>query len=271
MSGTSPPALSALVVAHNEEDQLAECLASLAFADERVVVLDRCTDGSGDVARGFTDRIVEGAWPREGERRNAGIEHCRGPWILELDADERVPDALAGEIRRVIERGDGDIFNIPVRNHVGRRWIRHGWGGNFGKNGYPGLFRKGVKWWGPERVHPHLTVSGRQGPDLANPIDHYIDRDISDMLGRLDRYTTMRAKDLCDTDEIGAFPNMVRKLFSRFFKCYVMRLGFREGGYGFLIALCAALYPLLAHLKARYEEMPASARAADAALGDPHP
>ena len=71
MSGTSPPALSALVVAHNEEDQLAECLASLAFADERVVVLDRCTDGSGDVARGFTDRIVEGAWPREGERRNA--------------------------------------------------------------------------------------------------------------------------------------------------------------------------------------------------------
>ena len=73
------------------------------------------------------------------------------------------------------------------------------------------------------------------------------------MLIRLDRYTTLRARDLADSGEIGSFPNMVRKIFSRFWKCYVIRQGYRENGYGFVIALCAALYPVLSHLKAALE------------------
>ena len=253
--------LSALVTAHNEEAQLAQCLECLAFADETVVVLDKCTDGSKDIALRFTDRRVEGAWEREGERRNAGIEACRGKWIFEIDADERAPKALADEILGVIERTAGgtargtdyDIFNIPVDNYVGGRLVRHGWGGLFGKNGYPGLFLKGVKVWGGEWVHPHLTVTGRQGPDLKTPITHYVDKSISDMLGRLDRYTELRARDLIEKDEIGSLPNMVRKIFSRFWKCYVLRRGYRENGYGFVTALCAALYPVLSHLKATLE------------------
>jgi len=245
--------LSALVVIHNEEDQLVDCLQGLSFADEIVVVLDKCTDASKTIAGQFTDRLVEGAWDLEGMRRNAGIEACRGHWIFEIDADERASPELAREIRAVLTDGEGDIFNIPVENHVGGRLIRHGWGGLFGKNGYPGLFRRGVKVWGPERVHPHLHVTGRQGQDLTTPIAHYVDRGISDMLMRLDRYTTLRARDLADSGEIGSFPNMVRKIFSRFWKCYVIRQGYRENGYGFVIALCAALYPVLSHLKAALE------------------
>ncbi len=255
MAGGAPD-LSALVVVHNEEERLDACLARLGFADEIVVVLDKCTDGSRAVAARHTDRLLEGAWDLEGERRNQGIAFCRGPWILEVDADEWVIPELADEIRRVIADGAADIHNIPVLNHVGGRPIRHGWGGNFGKNGYPGLFRKGVKQWGAQRVHPHLTVTGRQGADLSHPVIHHIDRDISAMLRRLDRYTTARARDLVDADEIGSFPNMVRKIFSRFWKCWVVRRGYREGGYGFVIALCAALYPVLSHLKATLEVMP---------------
>jgi hypothetical protein len=82
---------------------------------------------------------------------------------------------------------------------------------------------------------------------------HYVDSDISDMLKRLDRYTTARARDLRASGEIGSFPANVRRLFSRFFKCYVSRKGYREGPYGFLIALMAGLYPLLSYLKARLE------------------
>ena len=245
--------LSALIVVNNEEAQLSDCLAGLTFADEIVVVLDKCGDGSKAIARQFTDRLLEGAWDLEGERRNAGIEACRGTWIFEIDADERAPRELAEEIRAVVVAGKGDIFNIPVENHVAGQLIRHGWGGLFGKNGYPGLFRKGVKVWGPERVHPHLHVTGRQGQDLTTPIIHYVDRGISDMLMRLDRYTTLRARDLADSGDIGSFPNMVRKIFSRFWKCYVTRRGYRENGYGFVIALCAALYPVLSHLKAALE------------------
>jgi|TARA_Y100000294_G_scaffold152322_1_gene150558 glycosyltransferase involved in cell wall biosynthesis len=245
--------LSAVISVHNEEAQLAECLECLKFADEIVVLLDKCTDRSGDIAQKFTDRVIEGDWEIEGKRRNAAIEACRGEWIFEIDADERVPEALAREISDVIGKTDCDIFNIPVDNYVGGRLVRNGWGGLFGKNGYPGLFRKGVKVWGRNRVHPHLHVSGGQGPDLKTPIAHYVDEGISDMLMRLDRYTDLRAKDLVEKGETGSFANMVRKIFSRFWKCYVLRRGYRENGYGFVIALCAALYPVLSHLKAVLE------------------
>ena len=83
---------------------------------------------------------------------------------------------------------------------------------------------------------------------------HYVDRDISDMIARLDRYTTARARDLRASGDIGSFGHNIRRIFSRFWKCYVRRRGYREGQYGFLIALMAGLYPILSYLKASLEE-----------------
>ena len=248
------PSLSVLVCAHNEETRLFACLERLRFADELVVVLDKCTDGSKAIALQFTDRLVEGAWELEGPRRNAGIAACTGDWIFEVDADERVPEGLAEEVRRVIATTAFDWHEILVDNYIGARLVRWGWGASFGKAAYPGLFRKGVKVWGNQRVHPRLVWSGRKGPMLQNRIEHYVDRNISDMIRRLDAYSTARAKDLRDAGEIGTLPRNLVRLLSRFFKCYVRRKGFREGGYGFLVALCAGLYPVLSHLKARLED-----------------
>lgn len=253
VAASRPPLLSALVVARNEEAQLAECLACLAFADEIVVVLDRCEDRSRDVARRFTDHVIEGAWEREGPRRNAGIAACRGEWILEVDADERIGADLAAEIREIAARSPADWHLIPVDNYVGDRLVRWGWGASFGRSAYAGLFRRGAKRWGDGRVHPAIALSGRQGPTLGARLAHYVDRDISDMLRRLDRYTTARAQDLRDSGDIGSFARNLRRIFSRFWKCYVGRRGYREGAWGFLIALCAALYPILSYLKARLE------------------
>ena len=73
------------------------------------------------------------------------------------------------------------------------------------------------------------------------------------MIHRLDRYSTARAADLRASGEIGSFANNIRRLFSRFFKCYVRRKGYKEGGYGLLIALFAGLYPLISHIKAKVE------------------
>jgi glycosyltransferase involved in cell wall biosynthesis len=253
VTATAAPRLSVLVVAHNEEAQLAECLSRLGFADEIVVVLDRCTDRSHDIAREFADPIVEGAWEREGPRRNAGIAACRGEWIVEIDADERVSPELAAEIRALAEHSTADWHLIPVDNYVGERLVRWGWGASFGRSAHAGLFRKHVKRWGDERVHPALILSGRQGVTLAARLDHYVDRNISDMLRRLDRYTSLRAQDLRDSGDIGSLAHNLRRIVSRFWKCYVGRRGYREGAWGLLIALCAALYPILSYLKARLE------------------
>jgi glycosyltransferase involved in cell wall biosynthesis len=250
----SVPALSALVVAHNEEGQLADCLQTLAFADEIVVVLDECTDRSREIAAAAASRLVEGAWAIEGARRNAGIAACAGPWILEIDADERVPAALAAEIRNTVADSDGDWHDVPVDNYIGARLVRYGWGASFGRGAHAALFRKGAKVWGGERVHPKLTFTGSKGRRLENAIDHYVDRNISDMIRRLDSYSTARAMDLRESGDIGSLGHNVRRIFSRFYKCYVARRGYREGAYGFLIALLAGLYPILSHLKARLED-----------------
>lgn len=247
------PKLSALVVAHNEESQLAGCLESLRFADEIVVLLDRCTDRSRDIAAQYTDRLIEGAWEIEGERRNTGIDTCTGDWVIEVDADELVPEPLAQEIRSVITQTSSSYFLVPYDNYIGERLVRFGWGATWGVSATVRLFRAGAKRWGNQRIHPKIELTGEQGR-LATPMVHYVDRDISDMIDRLDRYTTARAADLRESGDIGSMSANVRRIFSRFWKCYVMRRGYREGPYGFLIALFAGLFPILSYLKARLED-----------------
>lgn len=249
------PKLSAVISVHNEQDRLDDCLSRLSFADEIVVLLDRCTDRSGEIAAGYTERIVEGAWAKEGARRNAGVTACAGDWVLEVDADEHVTAELGREIRRTIETTKYDWHEIPVDNYIGARLVRWGWGASFGKAAYPGLFRKGAKTWGDQRVHPALTWRGQKGPMLECRLRHYVDRNISDMIRRLDNYSTARARDLREAGETwGSMGSNVRRIFSRFIKCYFFRKGYREGGYGFIIALLASLYPILSHLKARLED-----------------
>jgi len=249
----SAPRLTALVVARNEEARLEQCLAPLAAADEILVVLDRTTDGSRAIAERFGARVIEGAWAVEGERRNIGLDAATGDWILEVDADEVATPALIAEIRQVIAESPHGWHEIPIDNYIGDRLVRYGWGGSFGTSAVPRLSRKGFKRWGMQRVHPSLTWRGTKGPRLTHPLAHHVDRDISDMLRRLDRYSSARAADLLAAGDIGTLPANLRRLVSRFWKCFVGRRGYREGGYGLLIALCAGLYPLLAHLKARLE------------------
>jgi len=247
-------ALSALVVARNEAARLPGCLAALAFADEIVVVLDRTTDDSRSVAEAAGARVVEGAWAVEGDRRNAGIAACTGPWILEVDADEIVPADLAAEIRATVADSSAARHLIPVDNYIGARLVRHGWGASFGKNAYPGLFRKGAKTWGRERVHPSLTFAGAEGAPLRGRLIHHVDRNLSETIRRLDRYTEARAADLRERGDPDPTSRYVRRFFSRFWKCYVARKGYREGGYGLVLAALAGLYPLVSHLKAKHEK-----------------
>ena len=88
---------------------------------------------------------------------------------------------------------------------------------------------------------------------LQGRVNHYVDRDISDMIRRLDAYSTARAKDLIDTGDIGSTFNNLRRFFSRFIKCYFFRKGYKEGVYGLIIAIFAGLFPLISHIKAKVE------------------
>jgi glycosyltransferase involved in cell wall biosynthesis len=263
--------LSALICAHNEEQRLGACLAALSFCDEIVVVADRCNDGTEAIARQYGARIVSGIFPIEGPRKHAGIARCTGDWILELDADEGVTPAFAEEIRATIAQADAaDWYQIPIDNYVGDQLVRHGWGGSFGTSSAARLFRRGVKSWKAERVHPGAKLEGRFGGRLTTPLLHMVDEDIGDMFARLGRYTALKGQDLADNGKIKSLPDDAFRGVRRFFKCYVSRKGYKEGDLGFLISLMAALYPILSNLRAR-EILHARARQSDIALPTPAP
>jgi glycosyltransferase involved in cell wall biosynthesis len=249
-ASTHAPMLSALVVARNEEKQLAECLESLRFADEIVVVLDRTSDRSGEIARRFGARVVEGAWPLEGERRSAAVAQCRGQWVIEVDADERATPALAAEIRQAIAAAGDAYFLIPIANHVGGKLIRYGWGAYNGAAMRAALYRPGGKRWGKGRVHPPVSYTGEKRR-LENALDHYVDRDLSDMFRRLNSYSDAAALDAIDRNQIPRLLPSLRRIFSRGWKSYVARRGYREGAYGIALALFSALYPIMTYVKAK--------------------
>ncbi|ATQ44578.1 glycosyltransferase family 2 protein [Caulobacter mirabilis] len=260
--------LSGLVCAHNEEARLAECLRALAFCDEVVVVADRCTDRTQEIARHAGAKVIDGVFPLESQRKIAGVEACGGDWVIEVDADELIDTSLADEIRRTIESApNGDYFQIPIDNYVGATLVRNGWGGSFGTSSVARLYRRQTKHWKPQRVHPGVTFDGRLAGSLRGAIKHKVDDDIGDMIDRLNRYTALRAQDLADSGKPGKLWDNVFRGFRRFYKCYVNRKGRTEGDLGFLIALMAGLYPVLSHLRAK-EILQDRARAAAAPARD---
>ncbi|MDP2696765.1 glycosyltransferase family 2 protein [Thalassospira sp.] len=248
------PKISVVITAHNEEARLPSCLEHVSFADEIIVLCDKCTDMTAEIATSFGAKVFVGMWEIEGERRNFALSQAGGDWIVEVDADEHVSPELAEEIRQTVKFSSYAYHDLPVDNYIGSRLVRYGWGASFGKPAYGGLFRRGIKHWGPQRVHPAVKFDGVKGPSLRHPVRHYVDRNISDMIRRLDSYSTARAADLRDSGSIGSFVNNFRRMIMRFFKCYFLRKGYREGGLGFLVALFAGLFPIISYIKAKYED-----------------
>jgi glycosyltransferase involved in cell wall biosynthesis len=244
----SREALSVLIVARNEESQLPACLASAGFADQVVVVLDRSADRSAEIAQDAGALVVEGAWPAEADRRNFGIAQCAGPWILELDADERISAALRAELAQVLAAPEADYYLVPFHNHIGGVWVRHGWGAYNGTAAKRALFRKGHKEWGEGEVHPRIGFQGRGG-SVSGHIDHFVYPDTSALFARLDRYAAAAARDGMRRGETPKVRTTLRRFFSRFLKSYWSRKGHREGWRGVALALFSGLYPVLTHIK----------------------
>ena len=145
-------------------------------------------------------------------------------------------------------------FLIPFDNYIGNKRVRYGWGASWGVSSKPCLFNKSSKVWGNENIHPSLKLKNKQG-FLQNRIDHYIDSNISDMILRLDRYTSAKAEDIRKSSiKIPPLWITLRRSITRFYKCYITRKGYKEKRWGFLNATFAALFVLISYLKADLEE-----------------
>jgi len=184
--------LSVVIITKNEESRIGECLDSVAWANEVIVVDDESTDGTLEICRAKNARCVTRKMDSEGRHRNIAYGLATQNWVLSLDADERVTPELAGEIQEVIRNGtECNGFAIPRKNFMGDTWVRHG-------GMYPSkqlkLFRRGVfKYEEEAEVHPRAIMEDPRG-ELKNDLVHYTYRDFSDAVAKLDRQTDLEAR-----------------------------------------------------------------------------
>lgn len=244
--------ISAVIVAHNEESKIEDCLKSLSFVDEIVVVLDKCSDGTKAIVQKYTNNIVEGSWNIEGARRNAAQKAAHGDWILEIDADERISKELSDEILEVTKDSKPCAFIVPIHNYIGKRYVKFGWVRTLGVLGRQTINYRGLKIYHEDKeIHPTCDLNA-EVKYLENPIIHLVDEDVTDLLARFNRYTNWRANDIVRTGKAKKSSFKLLLGFKlRFLKSYISHKGYKEGFLGFLIAILAGLYPLVSYLKAK--------------------
>jgi glycosyltransferase involved in cell wall biosynthesis len=239
--------LSVTIIAWNEEERLRACLESVAWADEIIVVDAESTDKTAALAREFTDRVWVRPWPGFAAQKNFALEQATCPWILSLDADERVTPELGNRIRRIVADGESaDGYAVPRRNLFWGAWVRHG-------GLYPDsqlrLFRRGAGRFVADAVHESVRVTGRVEM-LTEPLLHQSYRDLEDFVRRSNRYSSLAAEDWIRRGRHVSVPALVLKPLGRFLSMYIVQRGFLDGWRGLVLAVLYAEYVFLRMAKA---------------------
>jgi glycosyltransferase involved in cell wall biosynthesis len=241
--------ISATIITLNEERNIARAIESLRCADEIVVIDSGSTDRTTEIAEQLGARVVESAWPGYANQKNHAAAQASHDWILSLDADESLSEALEAEIWRLKKNGtEYDAYTMPRMARYLGRWIRHsGW--------YPDrkvrLYDRRKSTWVGKFVHETVTVEGRLG-HLDGNLLHFTCDSLSEHLRTMDRYTTLAAQQLLESGESIAFARILFAPPWTFFQTYVLKLGFLDGVEGLAIANMAALYNFVKYAKARF-------------------
>jgi glycosyltransferase involved in cell wall biosynthesis len=227
------PKISATVITKNEEANIAACLESLAWADEIVVLDSGSSDKTVAIARQYTDNVFVEAWRGQGHQKNRAVELARGPWIVSLDADERISPELAREIRRVIQDNPDAAFAMRRKNLYQGRWIRHcGWWPDWVKR----VFRKGAACFSTDVIHDSLQPKTAL-KNLNHPIEHHSFHSPGDFLNRAYWYAHHQALELHHARRRASAWTAISHALFALLQTYVLRLGFLDGAAGLLVAV----------------------------------
>lgn len=242
--------LSVVVLTKNEEGRIAQCLDSVKWADEIIIVDDESTDKTVEAVKLYTDKVFLKKMEIEGIHRNWAYAKAKNNWVLSLDADERVTPELREEIIRTLEADPIENgFTIPRRNYIGNYWVKHGgW--------YPSpqlkLFRKDKFRYEEVAVHPRAFMDDPCG-HLKSDLIHYSYRGLEDFLNKLNKQTTWEAQKWFKQNKPMTLGRFLWRTYDRFMRAYFGRGGYKDGFIGFVIAYFAGLYQFVSFLK--YKEL----------------
>jgi glycosyltransferase involved in cell wall biosynthesis len=241
------PKLSAAIIALNEEKNIRDCLASVRWMDEIIVVDSFSADNTVDICRQFTGKVIQREWPGHVKQKQFALEQATGDWILSLDADERLSDEAAQEIKGRLLHGSSEVdgFTFPRQSYYLGRWIKHcGW--------YPDrklrLVRRGKARWTGVDPHDKLVADGKV-EHLSGKIYHYVYNDIAHQLKTSDLFSRITAEQWHEQGKKARlFPLLVRPPL-KFLETYLWKGGVLDGMPGLIISVVASYYVFLKYAK----------------------
>jgi glycosyltransferase involved in cell wall biosynthesis len=240
------PHLSAIIITKNEAGNIAECLDSIAFCDERIIVDCGSEDDTVRIARERGASVKYRAWQGFGAQKNFALSEAKGERVLSLDADERVSPELAEEIISVSAKSGAEAYEIKRLSSFCGRVMRHsGW--------YPDyvlrLFRRQCARFTDDLVHEHVVCKGLVGRLNGVLIHHPVHR-LEDALSRMDRYSTAGAAQLIASGRRVSFMTGIMRGTCAFLRSYILRAGFLDGCEGLLLAVANAEGTYYRYMKA---------------------
>lgn len=231
--GQARSSISATIITKNEAANIAACIESLSWADEIVVVDSGSTDETVAIAKRYTEKVFVETWQGQGRQKNRAAELASGPWILSVDADERVSSELAREIRQAVASGDAAVYAMRRKNLYKGQWVRHcGWWPDWVKR----LFRKGEARFSDDVIHDSLH-SERPVRKLAAPLEHHSFHSPEDFLMRAYWYAHHQARELHRKGRRASVWTAVSHGAFALLQTYFLRLGFLDGAAGLLVAV----------------------------------
>jgi len=246
----SPPAsVSAVVLTRDEDAHIAECLASVAWADEVLVLDSGSVDATVEIARQAGARMESRPFVNYADQRNAALDLARCDWVFYLDADERSTPEVEAEIRSVVARpGVPPVWWVPRHNIIFGKVIRHaGWYPDH----QPRLFRRGAARWDPARVVHELPMPGLEYGYLVSPLVHYNYATVDQFLAKQMRYADLDVERLLGEGVRPRFWAPLLQPLRQFWWRFVTLEGYRDGGHGLLLSLLMAYYDLHVYRRLR--------------------
>ncbi|MEZ2349394.1 glycosyltransferase family 2 protein [Caballeronia sp. RCC_10] len=228
--------LGIAIITYNAAAPLAQCLDSVSFADDIVVIDGGSTDTTVDIANAHGARVlIRREWPGFGPQKNRALDALSTDWVLSIDADEVVTPELAASIRAAMNSPRSDVYAVDRLSSFCGQWIRHsGWYPDW----IPRLFKRGCARFSDDLVHERLVVrTGTPVARLEGKLMHYSYEDFETVLRKLDAYSTAGALQRHAAGKRGSLGIAITRGLWAFVRTYLLRRGFLDGRAGFMIAV----------------------------------
>lgn len=237
--------LSVTIIAYNEEKNIRDCLESIKWADEIILVDSESNDKTVDIAKNFTDKIFIRKWEGYSSQRNFSLQQATNEWVLSLDADERISDELKNEIEKILMHDDGvNGYYIPRRNYFLDKVIKSCFW-------YPDyqlrLVRKDFAKVNNRKIHEGLEVTGKKAY-LKNDIIHYTHRNLKDTFKKINEYSSLQAEEKINDKKVKPH-HLIIHPFAAFLNHFISRKGYKDGIYGLMVSLVHMMTNMMTYMK----------------------